>query len=150
MKIRHLQEVDLSYLQKIVDLEAEAFEGEGGVDLWILKALIRYGKVFVMENDEGTLISIVEFMQVFEKKEAFLYGICTKKSYRRQGHAQRLLRYGEEYLKNLAYEEVSLTVDPENEIAIHLYQQLDYKIMEKQENEYGFGIHRLLMKKTLE
>ena len=50
MKFRELVEVDLEYLKKIVALEEEAFEGQGGVDLWILKALIRYGKVFVLET----------------------------------------------------------------------------------------------------
>ena len=82
MKFRELVEIDLEYLNKIVELEEEAFEGQGGVDLWILKALIRYGKVFVLEDKNGELVSVLEFMQVFEKKEAFLYGICTRKKYR--------------------------------------------------------------------
>lgn len=71
MKFRELLEIDLEYLKRIVALEEEAFEGQGGVDLWILKALIRYGKVFVLETEEGELVSILEFMQVFQKKKCF-------------------------------------------------------------------------------
>lgn len=150
MKFLEIREVDLEYLKKIVALEEEAFEGEGGVDLWILKALIRYGKVFVLENEAGELISIVEFMQVFDKKEAFLYGICTKKEYRQQGYAEYILAKGEEYLREKGYQSISLTVNPDNEIATHLYKNRDYHVLEMQENEYGEGVDRLLMKKSLE
>lgn len=150
MKFRELVEVDLEYLKKIVALEEEAFEGQGGVDLWILKALIRYGKVFVLETEEGELVSILEFMQVFQKKEVFLYGICTRKKYRQQGWAEYMLESGERYLVEKGYKEVALTVDPKNEVAIHLYQNRKYKLLEIQKNEYGEGVDRLLMKKRLE
>jgi len=48
MEFRELHDVDLTLMNKIVEIEEEAFEGNGNVDLWILKALIRYGKVFVL------------------------------------------------------------------------------------------------------
>lgn len=150
MKFHEIKEVNLEYLKKIVSLEEEAFAGEGGVDPWILKALIRYGKVFVLETEEGELVSIIEFIQVFDKKEAFIYGICTKEKYRQRRYAEYILSKGEEYLKKRGYQEISLTVDPKNTIAIRLYEKMDYKSLEIQENEYGEGIHRLLMKKFLE
>lgn len=80
MKFRELVEIDLEYLNKIVELEEEAFEGQGGVDLWILKALIRYGKVFVLEDKNGELVSVLEFMQVFEKKKLFYMESALEKS----------------------------------------------------------------------
>ena len=148
MEFKELKKIDLDYLKKIVELEEEAFEGNGGVDLWILKALIRYGKVFVIEeNDE--IVSIVEYMQCFDKKEVFLYGICTRKKYRSQGHAKEIMRESEKELKNLGYKEIGLTVDPNNEIGINLYKKLGYEVTEYQENEYGEGVHRYLMKKVI-
>lgn len=148
MEFKELKKIDLDYLKKIVELEEEAFEGNGGVDLWILKALIRYGKVFVIEeNDE--IVSIVEYMQCFDKKEVFLYGICTRKKYRSQGHAKEIMIESEKRLKNLGYKEIGLTVDPNNEIGINLYKKLGYKVVEYQENEYGEAIHRYLMKKVI-
>lgn len=148
MEFKELKKIDLDYLKKIVELEEEAFEGNGGVDLWILKALIRYGKVFVIEeNDE--IVSIVEYMQCFDKKEVFLYGICTRKKYRSQGHAKEIMRESEKELKNLGYKEIGLTVDPNNEIGINLYKKLGYEVAEYQENEYGEGVHRYLMKKVI-
>lgn len=149
MKFREVTQTDLPFLKRIVELEDEAFEGQGGVDLWILKALIRYGKVFMIENEEEEIVSLVEYMQVFEKKEVFLYGICTRKRYRYQGHATDIMRKSEEYLKKMGYKAISLTVDPENEIGINLYKHLGYDVVEFEENEYGEGVHRYLMKKVI-
>lgn len=148
MEFKILSEVDLTMMNKIVDIEQEAFEGNGNVDLWILKALIRYGKVFVLE-DGAELVSIAEYMQVLGKDEVFLYGISTRKKYRNKGNARKIMEYSESYLKNMGYKEIGLTVDPSNEIALKLYGDLGYKIVEYQENEYGIGVHRYLMKKVI-
>ena len=145
MEFRELHDVDLTLMNKI---EEEAFEGNGNVDLWILKALIRYGKVFVLvEGDE--IITIAEYMQVLGKDEVFLYGISTRKKYRNRGNARKIMEESEKYLKRLGYKEVGLTVDPNNNIAMKLYKDLGYRIEEYQEDEYGKGIHRYLMKKVI-
>lgn len=148
MILKELDRADLPLISEIVELEEEAFGGKGGVDLWILKALLRYGKVFVLEK-EKKIISIVEYMQCFDKKEVFLYGICTLKEFRHMGNAKKIMNESEKYLKEKGYEAISLTVDPENKIAIEMYKHLGYEIVEYQENEYGKGIHRYLMKKKL-
>lgn len=148
MELRELHDVDLTLMNKIVEIEEEAFEGNGNVDLWILKALIRYGKVFVLvEGDE--IITIAEYMQVLGKDEVFLYGISTRKKYRNRGNARKIMEESEKYLKRLGYKEVGLTVDPNNNIAMKLYKDLGYRIEEYQEDEYGKGIHRYLMKKVI-
>lgn len=148
MEFRELKKVDLDLLNRIVEVEEEAFEGNGNVDLWILKSLIRYGKVFILE-EAGEIVSIAEYMQVMGEKKLFLYGLSTRKKYRHRGWAKRIMGESEKILKNLGYEEVSLTVDPKNEIAIDMYKKLGYIIKEFQENEYGEGIHRYLMKKVI-
>ena len=105
MEFRELHDVDLTLMNKIVEIEEEAFEGNGNVDLWILKALIRYGKVFVLvEGDE--IITIAEYMQVLGKDEVFLYGISTRKKYRNRGNARKIMEESEKYLKRLGYKEV--------------------------------------------
>lgn len=148
MEFLELHDVDLTLMNKIVEIEEEAFEGNGNVDLWILKALIRYGKVFVLvEGDE--IITIAEYMQVLGKDEVFLYGISTRKKYRNRGNARKIMEESEKYLKRLGYKEVGLTVDPNNNIAMKLYKDLGYRIEEYQEDEYGKGIHRYLMKKVI-
>lgn len=148
MEFKELKDINLDLLKKIVEIEEEAFEGNGNVDLWILKALIRYGKVFVLE-EAGEIVSIVEYMQVMGKKEVFLYGLSTRKKYRHRGWAKKIMKESEEYLKNIGYEEISLTVDPNNKIAIDMYKKIGFMTIEYQENEYGIGVHRFLMKKVI-
>ena len=50
MEIVHIKNPDFEMMKKIVEIEQEAFEGNGNVDLWIVKALIRYGLVFVIKE----------------------------------------------------------------------------------------------------
>lgn len=135
------------YLKKIVELEEEAFVGDGNVDLWILKALIRYGKVFVIQDTE--IITIAEYMQCFDKKEIFLYGICTRKKYRNMGYATTIMQESEKYLKNMSYKSILLTVDPQNNIGIEMYKKLGYEIVGFEKDEYGVGVDRYLMRKNI-
>ena len=138
MEIVHIKNPDFEVMEKIVEIEQEAFEGNGNVDLWIIKALIRYGLVFVIkENDK--IVCIVEYMQIFNKKSLFLYGISTLKKYRHKGYANYILNETEKILRDLSYEEIELTVAPENEIAINLYKKHGYAQEKLLEDEYGKG-----------
>ena len=137
MEIVHIKNPDFEVMEKIVE-----------IDLWIIKALIRYGLVFVIkENDK--IVCIVEYMQVFNKKSLFLYGISTLKKYRHKGYANYILNETEKILRDLSYEEIELTVAPENEIAINLYKKHGYVQEKLLEDEYGKGIHRYVMRKKL-
>ena len=148
MELVHIKNPDFEVMKKIVEIEEEAFEGSGNVDLWIVKALIRYGLVFVIKEEEN-IVCIVEYMQVFNKKSLFLYGISTLKKYRYRGYANYILNETEKILKDLSYEEIELTVAPENEIAIDLYKKHGYIKEKFLEDEYGKGIHRYVMRKKL-
>ena len=148
MELVYIKDPDFEVMMKIVEIEQEAFEGNGNVDLWIIKALIRYGLVFVIkENDK--IVCIVEYMQVFNKKSLFLYGISTLKEYRHKGYGNYILNETEKILRDLSYEEIELTVAPENEIAINLYKKHGYAQEKLLEDEYGKGIHRYVMRKKL-
>ena len=148
MNLVHIIEPDYRTMQNIIKIEEEAFEGKGNVDLWIIKALIRYGIVFVVKiNDE--IVSIVEYMQMFNKKSVFLYGISTLKKYRHRGCANFLLVETEKYLKDIGFKEIELTVDPKNEIAIAMYKKNGYIQGNYLKDEYGAGIDRYVMKKIL-
>jgi len=127
MEIVHIKNPDFEMMKKIVEIEQEAFEGNGNVDLWIIKA----------------------HMQVFNKKSLFLYGISTLKKYRHKGYANCILDETEKILRNLSYEEIELTVAPENKIAINLYKKHGYIQEKLLEDEYGKGIHRYVMRKKL-
>lgn len=148
MKLVHITDPDYITMKNITEIEEEAFEGKGNVDLWIIKALIRYGLVFVVKIDDE-VVSVIEYMQNFNKKSVFLYGISTLKKYRHRGYANFLLIETEKYLKDLSFEEIELTVDPNNEIAIAMYKKHGYIQGRFLKDEYGENIDRYVMKKRL-
>ena len=148
MQLIHIKNPDFNLMKKIVEIEQEAFEGAGNVDLWIIKALIRYGMVFVVEEADE-IVCIIEYMQVFNKKSLFLYGISTLKKYRHKGYANYILKETEKILKDFGYKEIELTVAPENKIAIDLYKKHGYVQEKFLEDEYGKGVHRYVMRKKI-
>lgn len=147
MELIEVKAFDDEIIKEIVYIEEEAFGKNGGVDEWILKPMVRYGKVFVL-NDGKTVVSIAEFMKNFDEG-VFLYGLCTKKDSRGRGYAKEILKRSEEFFKKNKIKKIELTVAPDNIRAINLYKSLNYEIRELQRNEYGEGVDRLLMEKNL-
>ena len=143
MELIHIENPNFEIMQKIIELEESAFEGAGNVDLWIIKALIRYGMVFIVKEGDK-IVCIVEYMQIFNKKSLFLYGISTLKEYRHKGYANFILNETEKILKDLGYTEIELTVAPENQIAIDLYKKHGYKQESFLKDEYGTGVDRFM------
>lgn len=148
MEIIRINDAQGDILQQIIDLEKQAFEGDGNVDLWIIKALIKYGLVYLLKEDEK-IISIIEYMQNYNDKSVFMYGLSTIKSKRNQGYAKKILKFTEEILIKDKIEKIYLTVDPKNDVAIQLYKDLGYEIDSFHNDEYGEGIDRYTMSKTL-
>ena len=71
------------------------------------------------------------------------------KEYRHKGYGNYILNETEKILKNLSYEEIELTVAPENDIAINFYKKHGYIQEKLLKDEYGKGIHRYVMRKKL-
>ena len=135
-------------IEQVIRIEEEAFGKNGGVDEWVLKPLAKYGKVFVVK-DNGRIVCLAEFMQKFGEDRAYLYGICTEKNSRGKGLAKYLLEKSLEYFSEYGIESVDLTVSPENEAAIELYEKMGFEKKKILKNEYGIGVDRLYMVKEI-
>lgn len=147
MELIEVKALDIDIIKEIISIEEEAFGKNGGVDEWILKPMVRYGKVFVLNDGKG-VVSIAEFIKTFDNG-VFLYGLCTKKDSRGKGYAKEILRRSEEFFRKDKMKNIELTVAPDNIRAINLYKNLNYEIKELQKDEYGKGIDRLLMGKKI-
>ena len=62
MELVYIKDPDFEVMMKIVEIEQEAFEGNGNVDLWIIKALIRYGLVFVIKENDKIVCIVAKHM----------------------------------------------------------------------------------------
>lgn len=135
-------------IEKIYKNEIESFGELGGADMWMIKSFVRYGKLFVLvDNDK--LLAVAQFQKVFHGEKVFLYGFSTVTSERNKGYGKLLLEKCHKKLFEYGIKEILLTVDPRNDIAIELYKKMGYIVLELQKDEYGKGIDRYLMKKEI-
>ncbi len=148
MKIVQVSIEDEEIMNGIVEMEKSTFGRFGGVNLWILKPIVNFGRVFAV-LEKGKVIGAAEFMVAFDRPEVFLYGFSVMEEYREKGIGTNLLVHGENYFKQFGIKVVSLTVDPKNEKAITLYKNLDYYIDTLKIDEYEPGVDRYIMKKNL-
>ncbi|UUV19230.1 GNAT family N-acetyltransferase [Fusobacteria bacterium ZRK30] len=142
MKFLEIEAKDKKYIEQIIEVEKEVFGVSGGVDEWILKPIIRYGKVFVLVI-EDEVIGIAEYIRDFDGDEIFLYGLSIKKEYRKCGYGKKLLEESVKVFRENKIKKIGLTVSLENKPAIELYKKLGFKMKEMLKDEYGKGVDRL-------
>lgn len=143
--IEVLSEYDQDLLDKLVDLETEAF-GLGGLNKWHLVPFINHGKVFVLYVSTEP-VGLGEVLRDFDNPElAYIFGLSVKSEYMNQGLGSELLNYILHYLQETEVKEVELTVDPENKSACHIYKEkFGFKEVEYRKTEYGRNEPRLVM-----
>ncbi len=138
-------EFDQPMLTALERIERKAF-GEGALNVWVFVPFIRHGRVFVLRSDTGQLGAVAEYMRDFDAPDnAYLFGLSVDERYQGQGLGSQLLMDSLQWLKENGVETVELTVDPQNEPAVSLYDKAGFREAETRRNEYGIGEHRLSM-----
>jgi len=148
MKFLEIKAEDKKYIEQIIEIEKEVFGINGGVDEWILKPIIRYGKVFALVL-EGEVVGVAEYIRNFNIDEMFLYGISVKKEYRKCGYAKKLIKKSIDIFEKNNIKRIGLTVSEENKGAIKLYKKMGFEMKNKFKDEYGKGIDRLYFCKEI-
>ena len=145
MKVELLENVDLIQLQRLVQLEREAF-GVGGLNEWNLLPFIRHGQVYVLKEQQD-IIGLAQYMRDWDNPfKAYLVGVSIAKEIRGQGLGTILLQTSLEALKKEHIEEIELTVDPKNLGAVKVYEEkLGFVKKSFRLDEYGAGENRLVM-----
>ena len=90
MRIVEVSIDDKDIMDGIVEMEKSTFGRFVGVNLWILKPIVKFGRVFAV-IEKGIVIGAAEFMVAFDRPEAFLYGFSVMEKYREQGIGTNLL-----------------------------------------------------------
>ncbi len=148
MVIRKIEKHEKETIDEIIANEIEIFGENGAVDIWNLKPLIKYGKVYGLFSKEN-LISWIQLISDWEKEKIYIYGIATKKEFVGKGYAKKLVK---EVINNCLdddFKSLELTVSPNNINAIKFYEKIGFLKKEYLENEYGHGNHRWLYEMIL-
>lgn len=149
MQLKIVKIIDPQMIFKMAKLEAESF-GSGGLNEWTLPVFIRYGRVFMLQ-DEDDILGLAQFIKDWnDEKTVFLVGLSIQPSVRGRGFSRLFLSGILGHLKGERIELVKLTVSNENIKALQLYQGLGFKQERQLMDEYGKGIDRTLMTLNLE
>ena len=147
MEIRELLPAEKGYINEIAEYEELIF-GDGGIGRWTIMPFVRYGKVYVLLEEEE-IVSVAEIMRTFDTKDAYIYGFFTKEKFLRKGYGSVLLDFVISEMEKSGIEAVTLTVDPENEKAVNLYLKHGFEKAELLTEEYGENEDRLYMRLEL-
>lgn len=142
-----VQDFNLKLLKRMVNFGLNIF-GELGMDEWGLVPQIRHGNVYVLkEKEKPQVIGLAILMRDWDENDkVYLFDYAIKEELQGYGLGFEFLRSISENLVEQGYKKMSLTVDVNNEPAIHLYRdKLGFKIIEFNENEYGEGQDRFYM-----
>ncbi|MGM0369683.1 MAG: GNAT family N-acetyltransferase [Bacillota bacterium] len=148
IKIKKLTNNFQGIIKDLIEIEEEAF-GEGGLNRWGFPPLIYHGAIYMAMVDKKP-VAVIEYMRDFnEVGTAYLYGLAVDKDYRGQGIGKKLLDDSLNKLKEHKINRVELTVEPDNKVAIDLYQQFGFEKIAYRKAEYGAGEDRIIMKLSL-
>ncbi|MBN7771872.1 GNAT family N-acetyltransferase [Clostridium aminobutyricum] len=145
-KVYLVQDFDLLLLENMVNFGLNIF-GELGMNEWGLVPQIRHGSVYILKEDDKTdIVGLAILMRDWENTEkAYLFDFAIEKEMQGHGFGRQFLKIIAENLQEQDFKKISLTVDVENQSAIHLYRHIGFKPVEYSPNEYGEGHNRYIM-----
>lgn len=140
-----ITKVDDELRDIMLGIDEEAF-GPGSLNEWSMPLFLHYGRVYLVRYN-GKPVGLAELMRDWRDPElAYLYGYAVEEEYRGCGIGTVLMRTILESLPRAGFRRLQLTVHPENQIAIHIYQdKFRMKKLEYIKNYYGSGEDRWLM-----
>lgn len=145
LSIIELDKNQEDYINRVLELEKESFGKSGGLDIWLLKPLLKYGKVLGLLDENKNLIGVAEFIKDFDTNLAYLYGLCICKEERAKGRAKEFFKLIKKYMEAKNIDRIELTVSPKNIAAIKLYNSIGFELVKDLKAEYGEGEDRFLM-----
>jgi ribosomal protein S18 acetylase RimI-like enzyme len=147
IEIKTIKDFNLSLIENIKKLEIENLGKDAAINEWQIPVIIRYGKFIVARlKKSGKIIGACEILREWkEDRVAFIHSFYICSRYRAQGIGKKLLKDTLAILRDENFEQVELTVDAENKVAVNLYEGFGFEVRETRTDEYGMGVNRNLM-----
>ncbi len=152
LNIYLVQDYNVKLLNSIVDFSVNIF-GEASLDQWGIVPQIRRGNVFLLKEDiKNKVMGIGILMRDWDDADkAYLFDFAISEEYQGLGVGFQFLKGIIENLIDQNFLRMNLTVDVDNEGAIHLYKdKLGFKNIAREEDEFGKDEHRYVMELDFE
>jgi len=144
--IRKLEPDDFKHLLVI---ETESFYS-GYSPYFIRMIPILYGNTsFIAVKGKSAQGYVMAALEQTNPQRAWILSLAVRPKYRGLGLSEQLMDAAMEALKKAGVKEVLLTVAPDNERAIYLYEKLGFTNGKIIDDFFGPGDHRKLMKKVI-
>jgi|SRR5690554_3032573 len=149
LRVAVVDRTDPRTIQELIDIDRQSF-GDAGLDEWGLIPILRHGRIYALHYG-NEIAGMAQFLKDWdEPRKAYLYGVGIKERYRGKGLGTWFLRTCFQQLRHEGLGWVELTVDPDNDSAIRVYQEkIGFQKLEERKNEYGEGEHRVVMELEL-
>ena len=152
LEVNHLVDYDTDMLKEAINFEKNIF-GDLGMNEWGIVPQIRHGNVYVLKEPGKSkdIIGLAIMMRDWDDLgEVYLFDFGIKTKYQNKGLGTEFLQIISNHLRNNDFDKISLTVDPDNGSAVHVYKnKLGFRIKKKSKHEYGENVERYIMKLDL-
>lgn len=140
-----IKEMDDYLRDTMIAIDEEAF-GLGSLNEWSLPPFLNYGRIYLARFN-GKPAGIAELIRDWHETDlVYLYGIAVAEEYRGHKVGTALFRFVLEDLAQSGFKRMQLTVHPDNQWAIHIYEgKFGMNKIKLIKNYYGFGEDRWLM-----
>jgi len=146
--IRRIEAHEWPLLCELSALDGEAFPGDGLTPTQL--ALFARGGLLQAVLDNGQVVAAAFLLAVPGTRTALLFSLAVRAAHRRAGHGRTLLADVERDLRERGFEEIELTVAPDNTPARRLYQEVfGFREAGRLPDFFGPGQDRLLLRKRL-
>lgn len=145
LEVRRVTRPDAQSLQELRDLDFEAF-GSTGLRVYDLAVIAEVGMVLAAYI-EDELVGGCQLVRMLEESRFFfVVGLYIRSDWQGRQLGKALLTAVAEEARQAGAEGLMLTVDPENERAVRLYEGAGFEVETFLEDFYGGGAHRRLLR----
>ena len=135
-------------LHKLALYERQLYGAEGYPELLFYQALRQWPQLLLVAQSDDT-VSGYSMMAPLPQQRASLMSLLVASDYRQLGIGRLLLLHSLQVATEHGFGEMELSVSPQNDKAINLYQKSGFVIYDDVPDYLGPGEHRLIMQRTL-
>lgn len=144
--IRHVDNFTPGLIRELCRLEIESLGEEASVNQWVLPVIIRYGLLTIAEIKPGKEIAgVCQVLRSYkDPSKAFIHSFYIRPHLRGRDIGRKLLGEVLKKIRSDKFLGIRLTVDPENDAAVSLYESAGFRRSSVLKDEYGKGADRVL------
>lgn len=135
-------------LEQLAAYGAESL-AEAALDEWLLPVVASFGYMFVARVS-GEVVGSAQIIRCLGEGDLYMDIFYIRPPFRRRGYGGRLLTGICLKLSREPYSRLLATVDPHNLVGRNLYAAAGFRELERLDDYYGSGRHRLLLAKSLD